>query len=163
MKKISPVKLIFGLMGGIFFCLGAILLIIGVAFHRAEEPEFLLVFGIVGGIFTVLGCCFLPVVFLAGKKKRELLTKGQKIYAEVTNGQICYNYTVNGRHPFKLECKYEDPYTGATYLFSSECVWEDPLVYVGHSVPVYVDPNKMSRYYVDIESLKESVQVFDYR
>lgn len=125
---------------------------------------------IVGGIgifFVVFGMVFLAVSGKKGKKKKRLLNEGRKIYAEVTGGQINYNYRVNGRHPYKLECRYTDTFTGAVYLFRSDNTWLDPNAHIGRQVAVYVDAADMSRYHVDVESLNGDAEyttnVYDYR
>ncbi len=135
---------------------------------RTEMLLFLTTY-ILGGIsipFLIIGIVFLLVLRAKKKKKRELLQNGRMIEAEVTGGQINYNVRVNNRHPWKLECKYEDTFTGATYLFSSNNMWKDPFLYVGQSVKVYIDRENPRKYYVDLDGLKEletEVQIFDYR
>lgn len=116
--------------------------------------------------FLIMGIVFLLVLKAKQNKKQNLLQNGRMVEAVVTGGQINYNVQVNNRHPWKLECKYEDPYTGATYLFSSNNIWKDPFLYVGQSVKVYMDRENPRKYYVDVDSLEEletEVQIFDYR
>ena len=239
MKKISPVKLVFGIIGGVFFALGVlfacVLVIVTMSGNAEKEGKvvsqaeitdmgyyymdngemnwkvqihyefqgeeyekyikhysdsmhegqiitiyidphnpintyepgdtfvFILVFGILGAVFGLIGVVFLLVCIFAGKKKKDLLLNGKKIYAEVTGGDYCYNYNVNGRHPFKLECKYVDPGTNGIYMYSSEVTWMDPSLYIGHTVEVFVDKKNPRRYYVNLESLEKTVEVFDYR
>lgn len=115
------------------------------------------IFIFLGVIFALMGGSFLFAGKLGGRKNRKLKETGRKVYAEVTGGRVCYNYTVNGRHPFKLECKYEDTATFNTYLYSSGYTWDDPEVYVGQQVAVYIDQNDMGKYYVDLDSLAEPV------
>ena len=124
--------------------------------------------GGIGAVFFMIGVAFLLVMGLMGKKKKVLMRDGRKVYAKVTGGSINYCYTVNGRHPFKLECQYTDPYTGAVYLYSSSNTWLDPNIYIGGQVAVYVDKEDFSKYYVDLDSLTEAgdgtgVDVYDYR
>ena len=87
--------------------------------------------------------------------------------AEITGGMLNYNYRLNGRHPWKLECRYEDIFTGAVYLFSSENIWIDPQMYIGQQVAVYVDGENYKKYYVDVDSLlaaeNSRSQIYDYR
>lgn len=123
---------------------------------------FPLVFGCVGVPFLLIGLGFLIAVGVSGKKKKDLLANGRKLCAEVTGGRINYSQSVNGRHPSKLECRYEDPVTGAEYRFSSKNVWFDPEVYVGQQVTVYVKPDDFSKYYVDISGLDDS-NIHDFR
>lgn len=126
-----------------------------------------LILGCVGAPFFIIGCVFLLVLGKRRKKKQSLMQNGRRVMAEVTGGSRNYNYAVNGRHPWKLECKYEDIYTGALYLFSSGNIWIDPELYIGQQVAVYVDADNYKKYYVDVESLlsveNNGAQIYDYR
>lgn len=112
--------------------------------------------GGIGGVFLVTGFIFLMIINSQNRKKKRLMVEGRKLYAEVTGGNVNYNYRVNGRSPFKLECQYTDSYTGAVYLFSSGNTWLDPNLYIGRQVAVYVDKADFSKYYVDVDSLNEA-------
>ena len=101
------------------------------------------------------------------KKKEYLMQHGKRVMAEVTGGSRNLNYTVNGRHPWKLECIYEVIFSGEIYLFSSGNVWMDPELYIGQQVSVYVEGENYKKYYVDVDSLcatgSYGVQIHDYR
>lgn len=107
-----------------------------------------LVFGLVGGITLMI-----PVRRKA--KAKKMIEAGYYVYAEVTGGFVCYNYTLNGRHPFKLECKYEDVFSGISHMFTSEYMWTDPQVFVGRQVKVYCNRDFNGPHYVDLDSLQE--------
>lgn len=128
-------------------------------------PTFVL--GCVGVPFFIIGCVFLLVVVRRKRKKQYLMQNGKQIMAEVTGGSLNYSCNVNGRHPWKWECKYEDIYTGEIYLFSSGNIWIDPEFYIGQQVAVYVDANNYKKHYVDVESLlsteNDGMQIHDYR
>lgn len=166
MRKGNPVKLVFGIIGSIFMTIGLLFLVV-VAILHIYDPGTIkilgLIFGIIGVVFFFIGLVFMVVCIFAGNKKKKLLATGQKVYAEVTGGDYCYNVQVGRRHPFYLECKYVDPVTGATYLYRSETTWTDPTYYIGQSVDVYVDRENPKRYYVDVESLEKKVEIYDYR
>ena len=135
---------------------------------RTEMLLFLpsLIFGIVGLPILIVGAVFLIILKSKKRKKQMLLKNGKAVDAVVTGGQKNYNLTVNGKHPWKLECKYEDIYSGETYLYSSYNVWKDPALYIGQNVRVYVDRNNPKKYYVDVDSLRteqNGSRVFDYR
>lgn len=128
-------------------------------------PTFILC--IVGAPFVVIGVVFIMVAAGLKKKKQYLMQHGRKIFAEVTGGRMNINYAVNGRHPWKWECKYDDPFTGAVYLFSSGNIWTDPQLYIGQQVAVYVEGENYKKHYVDVESLlsaeNNGARVYDYR
>jgi len=124
--------------------------------------------GGIGAVFFLIGMITLLVSGIAGKKKKRLMAEGRKVYAEVTGGSVNYNVRINGRHPYKLECRYTDPATGAIYLYSSGNIFIDPDLYVGRQVAVYVDRTDYSKYIVDMDSLKEetaegAAQIHDFR
>ncbi|MDD6812000.1 MAG: DUF3592 domain-containing protein [Lachnospiraceae bacterium] len=126
-----------------------------------------LILGCIAVPFSIIGGVFLLIVRKRKKRKQYLLQNGRQVMAEVTGGRLNYNYAVNGRHPWKMECKYEDIYSGELYLFSSENIWIDPEFYIGQQVTVYVDANNYRKYYVDVEGLlleeNSGVQIHDYR
>ncbi|MED9903925.1 MAG: hypothetical protein UFG06_07055 [Lachnospiraceae bacterium] len=135
--------------------------------YRARTAELLYLATIIlcsiGLPFFIIGAVFLAVTARRGKKKQLLMQTGQKLFAEVTGGHMAVNYTVNGRHPYKLECRYTDTFTGKTYLFGSGNIWLDPALYIGKQVAVYADPADFSKYYVDAASLQENEEIFDFR
>lgn len=131
-------------------------------------PTFILC--IVGLPFLLIGIGFMIALARGDNKKKRLMTAGKKIYAEVTGGNVNYNYRVNGRNPFRLECQYTEPYTGEVYLFSSGNTWLEPDMYIGRQVAVYVDKTDCSKYYVDVDSLTAAnalndsqANIYDYR
>lgn len=132
---------------------------------RTAELLFLqsFILSIVGLPFLIIGIVFLIIVRRRSKTKKLLIQTGRKIYAKVTGGEMVYNYMVNNRHPFKLECTYTDFGTGAVYLFSSRNMWLDPNFYIGQQIEVYVNPDNYKKYYVNVDSLQKAVEVYDFR
>ena len=117
---------------------------------------FYLIFGGVGSVFFVIGLCFVLSYVMKKSKNDKLIKEGRKLSATITGGEMCYNITINGRHPYKLECTYEDEFTKEKYLYSSEYVDFPPENYYGSRVNVYVDRNDMSHYFVDTNSMQMS-------
>lgn len=136
---------------------------------RTGELLFLpaMILAIIAIPFLIIGGIFLMVVGKKRKRKEYLMQHGKRVMAEVTGGSRNINYTVNGRHPWKLECRYEDIFSGETYLFSSGNVWMDPELYIGQQVAVYVDGENYKKHYVDVDSLcaigSYGAQIHDYR
>ncbi len=135
--------------------------------YRVRTAELLylpsIILGVIGLPFLIIGIVFIIIGYRGRRKKKQLLQTGRKIYAEVTGGRLVQNYTVNGRHPYKLECTYTDIATGAVYMFSSGNIWLDPHIYIGQQISVYVDPGDYKKHYVDVDSLHNTVEVYDYR
>lgn len=136
---------------------------------RTGELLFLptLILAIIAVPFLVIGGIFLMIAIKQRKKKEYLMQHGKRVMAEVTGGSRNLNYTVNGRHPWKLECRYEDIFSDEIYLFSSGNVWMDPELYIGQQVSVYVEGENYKKYYVDVDGLcatgSYGVQIHDYR
>ena len=161
--------LVFSIIGSVFVIVAVCFAVFQVQFEKGAAATswlFVLIFGLVGFIFAVIGIIMSVLYARKKKKKKWLRNNGRKIQAEVTGGRVCYNYTVNNRHPFAIECRYEDTGYGQVYLFSSEPTGLNPHNYIGSFVTVYVDPSDMSRYFVDADSLKlqeNNAVIHDYR
>lgn len=111
------------------------------------------IFGGLGLVFFLIGSGFLVKEILHKSKQKQLKQNGRKLRATITGGDMCYTITINNRHPYKLDCMYQDEFTKESYLFSSDYVFDPPENYIDAQVDVYVDPNEMSKYYVDMDSL----------
>lgn len=72
------------------------------------------------------------------------------------------NIKINGKRPFRIHCRYDDPTTGKRYQFVSDNIYgfEQSAFQKGDVIPVYVDPTDDSKYYVDvsISMLMEQLQ-----
>ena len=126
------------------------------------------IMGAVGALFAGIGIALAASSVLRKRKQRKIMENGNMIWAEVTGGVLCRNVSVNGRHPYKLDCKYEDVFSGSIYMFRSDYLWEDPELYVGRQIKVYTNPNAMNEYYVDVDSLQQIAEatgekVYDFR
>ena len=159
--------IIFTILGAVFLAVALIVAVAVLPNVTGAEGENLyilpIVFGSIGTPFLLVGIGFLIFVGKMDAKKKALMQNGNLIYAEVTGGSEVFNVQVNGRHPWKLECRYEDPFSGEIYLYSSRNTFTDPYPYIGQQIAVYVDKNDPSKYYVDIQSLRQQENVYDFR
>lgn len=119
-----------------------------------------------GGVFTIIGGCFLVSHISRRSRKKRLINEGEQLTATITN--VCRsNVLVNGRHPYRAECEYTDPFSGDKYLFSSDSVMNDISDLVGSTVTVYADRSDRRKYYVDVGELSERYteenKIHDYR
>ncbi len=125
------------------------------------------IFMLVGGVFAVIGGCIMAVSAAKILQNKRLIRDGEQLTATVTNVYMNNNVKINGRHPYKAECEFTDPYSGERYLFSSDNVTEDISYMVGYPVTIYADRNDRSKYYVDIggltEQYNEENKIHDYR
>lgn len=144
---------VFMIVGSVFAAVGLVFLPAGIILGARGEPFFLLCFGLLGALFLFLGVLFLAVPVRKRKLKQELLSTGRCLTAQISEITMNTSVSVNGRHPYVIQCFYEDPYTNEFHLFKSEDLLYDPSPMLkGDTIRVFVDPENYSRYYVDTES-----------
>ena len=112
-----------------------------------------IIFGVVAIPFLVLSIILIVVMVSRNKRFSRIYEEGKRITAEVTGGRINRNYSVNNRHPWRLECRYEDTFSGEEHVFKSGNVWFDPNQYIGRPISVYILDGNFSNYYIDVDSL----------
>ena len=112
-----------------------------------------IIFGVVAIPFLVVSIILIVVMVSRNKRFSRIYEEGKRITAEVTGGRINRNYSVNNRHPWRLECRYEDTFTGEEHVFKSGNVWFDPNQYLGRPISVYILDGNFSNYYIDVDSL----------
>ena len=112
-----------------------------------------IIFGVVAIPFLVVSIILIVVMVSRNKRFSRIYEEGKRITAEVTGGRINRNYSVNNRHPGRLECRYEDTFTGEEHVFKSGNVWFDPNQYIGRPISVYILDGNFSNYYIDVDSL----------
>jgi hypothetical protein len=126
----------------------------------------IVLFGMGGG-FVIIGGVFLIIVIFKKNKVKNLKLNGEQFTGTITNVVQNRHVRINGRHPFKAEVEMKNPFDGETYLYSSDNISDDISQFVGSQVTVYVDKNKKSRYYVDMDSLLsnyyEQNKIHDFR
>lgn len=126
----------------------------------------IVLFGMGGG-FVIIGGVFLIIVIFKKNKVKNLKLNGEQFTGTIKNVVQNRHVRINGRHPFKAEVEMKNPFDGETYLYSSDNISDDISQFVGSQVTVYVDKNKKSRYYVDMDSLLsnyyEQNKIHDFR
>ncbi len=145
------VSAVFGFMGIIFFLVGGIVSYTFIA--SGDVDTFLIIpltFMVFGIIFTIIGAIALRAKLRKDKKINELIANGQYVMAEVVGTSRDYTVEVNGVHPWRVECEYEDPY-GHVHHFQSKNITHDPSYELNPQVRVYVDSYNYSLYYVDVD------------
>lgn len=119
-----------------------------------------------GGLFAFIGL-ILSIIGFVIKPKQELKTTGICYNATVTDIIEQKNVTVNGQHPYCVDCLAHNHHTGQQMLFRSKSILDDSMLHNLTTVPVYVDPKNPKKYYVDvdgaIEELKQKENIVDYR
>ena len=138
--------------------------------YEAQQPSHIVInsfFGLYliplifggGGVLLLLS----PVlVFLYRKRRewicRELVERGVRVQATLTEVAYVDNYRVNGRSPFMIVCQAPDASSGAVREFESDYLWFDPTEYVKDrkKIDVYIDAKNSQRYYVDLRFLPKT-------
>jgi len=111
--------------------------------------------------FAIFGLTFGGVGFgmifhsnTKGKRKRQLLERGDKVKARITGVELNGSLTVNGRSPFRIEA--QSLIDGKVHLFHSENLWFDPTAFVNREeVDVYHMTGRYKPYHMDISFLPE--------
>jgi len=117
-------------------------------------PIFLGVFGL---IFGTIGFIGLRVVSKPNRMREELVVLGRGRKVSMPIGEVAQNFSlkVNGRSPYLIIGQWLDKTTNTIYQFKSESIWYNPTPYMEgkKEVDVYIDPNDVKKYYVDISFL----------
>lgn len=89
--------------------------------------------------------------------KRDLFTygKGRKTSLPITDILVDSSFKVNGRSPYVIICQLNDPISNKVYEYKSYYIWYNPseLLKDRKEIDTYIDPNKLSSYYMDISFL----------
>lgn len=109
---------------------------------------------ILGGVFAIVGFI---VMFASIRRTPKVKKLGKRYDAKVVNIECNTTVSVNGRHPYKVTCRVEDYGAGEAYIYKSKNVYLDLERYNLETVPVYVDPQKPSKFYVDVHEGVENM------
>lgn len=115
---------------------------------------FPIVFIGVGIIFLLIGVIILIVRMRGDRKRKKIMETGIRMQAQVKGSMIDTSYTINNKHPYRLECVYYDELSGQPVICTSDIIWESPDMYMDKYVTVYVDREDRSRYVVDLKNIK---------
>lgn len=117
-------------------------------------PIFLFAFGLV---FEAVGVIGGAKQLKRLNAKRDLFTygKGRKTLVPIADIIVDGSFKVNGRSPFVIVCQYHDAVSNQVFEFKSDYIWYNPaeLLKDRKEMDVYVDPNDLTRYYMDTSFL----------
>ncbi len=113
-----------------------------------------LIFGGIGLIFCSIGGI---VIILYIRRLREiewLKQNGTAVEAEFDSVFYDTSYKVNNKSPYRIRCRWINPYNSETMIFKSEYIWFDPEKYItSKTLRVFIDPGNPKKYYVDTSFL----------
>lgn len=116
-----------------------------------------LVLGGIGLIFSLIGWPLVLIPLRRRRLDRTLPSTGRPIDARIVGIAQDYSVRVNGRRPWRISAQWQDPATGKVHVLESAPVWFDPAPFVQRdSVRVFIDPQRPSRYSMDIGFLPEA-------
>lgn len=88
----------------------------------------------------------------------RLMTTGMRVEAEITGIGTNVHTRIMGQPARAVNCRWQNPQDGKYYHFVSENLWYDPtrafLEFGVRTIPVYIHPNNISKYYVDTQELE---------
>ncbi len=110
-----------------------------------------------GGVFAGIGGGILAARKAAGRREEELRRRGTPVQARFLYVERNPRLEVNGMHPWRIVCQWQDPATGKVHLFTSRNLWFDPAPFVQEKeLTVFVEPRNPKRYAMDVSFLPEA-------
>lgn len=112
-----------------------------------------------GVLLSVIG--YSQLIRKARKKRlvENLKQTGDLISAEYIATKMNVYYSVNGKHPYNVVCRWIDPGNTKEYQFTSKNLWPNPEDIIAEKniteFPVYIDKNNKDIYFVDTSIIKE--------
>ena len=120
-----------------------------------------LIFPGMGLLFLVIGSSGLIVNKKKNSLEKRLKISGTAIYATYVETIMNTSFQVNGRSPYNIICEWNNPADNQKYIFKSKNIWYNPENTIAErniqQFPVYIDPNNMKKYAVDIDAILENI------
>lgn len=125
---------------------------------KSSDKLFLLFPGF-GLLFALIGGIGLYVLLSKKSRHRKLIENGRLIQADYIETTFNRSYTVNGRHPYIIICKWISDEDGMERTFESQNLWDDPQEIIESrgivTFPVYLNTKNPKKYYLDIREIEE--------
>lgn len=113
-----------------------------------------IILGGIGGVFALIGGILLLVSHAGRRREAELRLHGRRVQARFQSVERNGALEVNGEHPYRIVCQWQDPATGLLHVFRSQNLWFDPTPHVRvEELTVFVDPKNPRRHLVDVSFL----------
>ncbi len=156
-----------GILALVFTPMGLLFLTLGLLFWHfrvGEDPEdpqiFLYVFGGLGAAFLVAGLCLLLAELRRRARLRRAYEGGYAVMAQIAGVHSQREVTVNGSHPFVVECHYTDPATGTVHVYYSRYLFVNVEgLLQADTVPVYLDRMDERIGFVDVDAVLPKIDV----
>jgi len=133
-------------------------------FYQSDNPDKARVTdGVKGGrkviIFSVLLLVVNIVSVYQDKSRNKSAVKfresGRKMEAEILKIDKDTSITIKREHPYLIDTRWIDPFTGKEYTHTIKYVWKDPktLLEGRNTIDVYIDRDNPDKYFMDIAFL----------
>ncbi len=117
------------------------------------------ILGPMAAIFSLLGGALFFTQIYKARIRDWVRENGTPIIVDFLEVERDRSQAVNGRNPYRIVAQGKNPFNGKLEQFLSDAIWVDPTELMGNrKLRVFIDPNKPSRYSVDIDWLKEQIQ-----
>jgi len=120
-----------------------------------------LILGIFWVVFGGIGVIGLMLLRRRDQLKQELFIMGRGRKITIPVGEVVHDYSlkVNGRSPYVIVGQWHDKTSNTLHQYKSEYIWYNPAQFLESKkeIDVYIDPNDMKRYYLDISFLPKKV------
>ncbi|WP_120498677.1 DUF3592 domain-containing protein [Kiloniella sp. EL199] len=116
-----------------------------------------IILGIVGFIFSAFGLGISAYLYKKEKLKKYLLRHGSPVTAQIDSISENTSIRVNGKYPFQIIARWQNPINNTQHLFKSENIWFNPSPHIQRdTVIVLVDHSDPEKYFVDISFLPKT-------
>lgn len=90
----------------------------------------------------------------SSKNEAQLKQHGRLVQADFQRVELNESLEINGSNPYRVVAQWHDGQSNQVHLFRSANLWFDPSnVIETKCIPVYIDPLKPSRYFMDLSLL----------
>lgn len=127
-------------------------------FIYANGNKFGLYFCMIVGVALLLVSGIMLFINKYNSKCDSLLIKnGKMIFAEIIYADEDESRSSFEKHPFIFTCVYKNEETNEEKYFTSERVYckNNGISYIGEKVKIYVDPNNLNNYYIDVKDFEK--------
>lgn len=121
---------------------------------QANVQESMLIIGVLLNLITLVS-----LIHMIRKEQmvRKLFDSGIRVYGKIIDIRRNERFKLTSKFSFYISCEYFDEAEQKLYHFNSERLWKDSAkIDQTKKIPVYVQVNDFSKYYVDVKSLTQN-------